>query len=408
MQPFACFPNEFGFWNELPSIETCMTDETLDALARAADQSLNPGMASPTNLQIKGWRSNGFSDSAIYRLHCNEKSYAIRSWPDRVDTLSKIQFWRAIESRFLAEPQTSLTLLGAVASNPFPRLYAWDRSLNVDETVLGIHPASRVWLHRFGERLWTLSEWVPGTSIPSGPVPPNLIVQLARILARLHAQTSVATDEVKSPLGQLKMPSRAIEERWLALKAIDHRLFAAVDRSPFLAAVGLSDRVKHVLGTVLHASVQWKHMLSVCAGQTRTCHWIVRDLWRENVLVDEAGDFSSIVDLGAARVDWPGLDFTRLFGSLLYPDKSFSHASDDPSDSIWRLAYEAYSAEYPDHSIESLEECRMLHEVSSGLAIAQWVTWIDHGTFESANTDKFSRIADRISELCDQFLALYP
>ena len=158
------------------------------------------------------------------------------------------------------------------------------------------------------------------------------------------------------------------------------------------------------MAIVLERGPDWQRFLSFGGRQMRACHWIVRDLWRENILLDDSKRFSSIVDLGAARIDWPGLDFIRLFGSLSYDSGHDFSVDGSSKNELWQDAFAAYTRKHPSHTIESLEECKMLHIVSVGLSIAQWVRWIQSGTIDLRNSEKAQRVSERIRELCDQFL----
>ncbi len=340
----------------------------------------------------KAWRSNGFSESAIYQLTWNLGSVAIRSWPNRFDTPSKAAFWSGVNVAFRQDPG-SLKSIGASNAIPFPSLYRWRPP-----------GESCALLFQFEDQLWTLSDWVQGQPIAQAEVDRELVQHLAAVLGRLHAHSRDALDLDGLPLGQLPMQSNSIRERVESLNFLHHRMFSAIDETSFFSNHNLSDRVKHCIAIVFERKLDWQRFLKICEGQMRICHWIVRDLWRENVLLDDSQRFSSIVDLGATRFDWPGLDFTRLFGSLSYGSKKTLVVSKGQNDNLWADAYAAYTHEHANHAIESLDECRMLHLVSNGLAILQWVRWIKEGTFDFKNAGKTQRVADRISELCDQFL----
>ena len=339
------------------------------------------------------WRSNGFSDSAIYRLTWDYGSVAIRSWPNRFDTPSKDTFWSGVNAAFSENPGR-LQSVGASNAIPFPSLYRW-------------RPPGEpfVILLRFENQLWTLSDWVQGQPMTHAKVDRELVQHLAVVLGRLHAQSCDALDLDGSPLGLHPMQSNSIRERLETLNSVDHRMFNAIDENSFFPNHSLSDRVKHCIAIVLERGPDWQRFLKICEGQLRSCHWIVRDLWRENVLLADSQRFSSIVDLGASRCDWPGLDFTRLFGSLSYGFKKGLVAIANQKEDLWADAYAAYTHEHSGHAIESLDECRMLHLVSNGLAILQWVQWIQGGAFDFKNEGKTQRVFDRISELCDQFLS---
>ncbi len=350
------------------------------------------------SFECKLWRSNGFSDTTIYRLSDDSGSYAIRSWPNRFDTPSKIAFWSGVNDSF-ASLEENLVAAGGCNPMPFPCIYKWYPP--------GVPVAA---LLPFNDQLWTLCDWVQGKPIPVGKsdvgnADKTLVHQLATVLGRLHKQSVVAMDRRNECECLQVMQSNSIRERLESMQSVDMRLFAAVDNASVFSSDNLSDKVKHCLAIILERKLDWQRFLSICASQLRSCHWIVRDLWRENVLVDDSMRFSSIVDLGAARFDWPGLDFIRLFGSLNYGTGQHEmDAHSDLSNDLWQDAYSAYTNEHPRHAIDSLDECRMLHCVSIGLSIVQWTIWINQRIMDFSNAGKAERVKVRVSELCDQFL----
>ena len=343
--------------------------------------------------ECKAWRSNGFSDTAIYQLTSDLGSIAIRSWPNRFDTPSKVAFWSGVNVAFTEAPG-SLIGLGASNAIPFPSLYHWRPPGEPFDLLL-----------RFEEQLWTLSDWVQGQPIAQENVDKNLVQHLAAVLGRLHAISCDTLNSEGLPTDRHPMQSNSIRERLESLNSLNHGMLNAIDENSFFTNHNLLDRVKHCIAIVFERRLDWQRFLKICGGQSRTCHWIVRDLWRENVLLDDSQRFSSIVDLGASRYDWPGLDFTRLFGSLSFGSKKELVVNANQSEDLWAVAYAAYTYAHSNHAIISLDECRMLHLVSNGLAILQWAQWIKEGTFDFKNAGKTQRVSDRISELCDQFLA---
>jgi Ser/Thr protein kinase RdoA (MazF antagonist) len=165
---------------------------------------------------------------------------------------------------------------------------------------------------------------------------------------------------------------------------------------PFFEATSLRCRLTKVIEILMERMQLWHHVLEIASSQPRTCHWIVRDLWYDNILITGSRQFAAIVDLGAARYDWPGLDFIRLFGSLMaVAPVSLRH---EPQE-IWNTAFHAYAERYPNHLIESLEECCVLHEIATQLSIVQWMRWVYGGFFDLTNPQIANRVRNRISDL---------
>ena len=363
-------------------------------------EAVRRGLSLP--FEVQAWRSNGFSDSVILQLQFDSKAYAIRSWPDRFDTPSKVEFWQRTNADF-SSVEFSLKEFGSLHDSPFPKLHHWQ---NVGQPSDALFP--------FRSKQWTLCDWVEGKPIEGKCVDKTLVCHLATILARMHNSElfhlQASQTESNLLIGQFsstayqRMPSNSLRERLEALKLVDYRWFAVVEQNRFFANTSLDDRVKHCLAVIVERGTDWSRFVEICVGQTRHCHWVVRDLWRENILLDESGRFSTIVDLGAARMDWPGLDFIRLFGSLTYGSKDSQNFKQDWSSNLWADAYNTYTAHHPKHSIESLDECKMLHHVSTGLSVLQWVKWIESGVLGLKDPLQHKRVAQRLACLCDQFL----
>ena len=165
-----------------------LNQDSLHTLAQFAMHSVRQAHAKPTLLpdeqghpfECKVWRFNGFSDSIIYRLTLDGGTFAIRSWPNRFDTPSKVAFWSGVNASFNETPE-SLKGLRASSAAPFPELYLW-------------HPQGEpvVTLLCYEDHLWTLSDWVPGQPIAQRKVNKSLVCHLAAILGRLHAHSIAA------------------------------------------------------------------------------------------------------------------------------------------------------------------------------------------------------------------------
>ena len=179
--------------------------------------------------ECKAWRFNGFSDSIIYRLTFDGGTFAIRSWPNRFDTPSKVAFWSGVNVAF-SETPANLKGIGASSVTPFPSLYHW-------------HPqgAPMLTLLHFEDHLWTLSDWVPGQPTARKNVDTSLVQHLAAVLGRLHANSVDALGQDGLPLGQQLIRSNSIRERLDVLKSLDHSLFSAIDEASFFSTYVLSD-----------------------------------------------------------------------------------------------------------------------------------------------------------------------
>ncbi len=77
--------------------------------------------------------------------------------------------------------------------------------------------------------------------------------------------------------------------------------------------------IEQAIDTMQHHYLETSRRLEAWTRRTLPCHWIVRDAWRENVLVID-DQVTGVIDFGAARIDWPGFDLVRWIGGWLEPD----------------------------------------------------------------------------------------
>jgi hypothetical protein len=369
-----------------------LNQKSLDELALLANRSVvlnctGESLALQVAFTFESIPSSGFSGTSIYRLTNSIGSFAVRSWPTSAPSRDKIDFWQAIHSA----SQRSVAR-GELDCQPFPSLMRWVSS----------SPTSR-WILPFGDHLWTLCEWVSGRPIERADVDVDLIRHAASVLGSIHRTTLSAVDEQGIKLPERRQPSASIQERKRFMQSLDNHMIEHVRDSGFFAEAKLTERVTECLRMLARLIAFREPFMEICSVRERTCHWIIRDLWHANLLVDSSGKFSSIVDLGAARLDWPGLDFIRLFGSLIGLRAGRLEGRSNDED-WWQIAFTAYAEVHPTHAIDSLDECRFLSQLSCGLSISQWVRWLTENRFEIQNPDVCKRIADRIHELCDQFV----
>jgi hypothetical protein len=310
---------------------------------------------------IPHWKlieSNGFSGTVIVKLEVNGASFALRSWPNQVQTHERIAFWRAVS-------QTSLA----------PKLHGWHAELGADSP----------WLAPFAGSLWTMCDWVDASPVQPQDIHLDLCLQLCERLNELH-QISM------SPCLQT---SSSLAERLQFLQAHRRLDYAWITDHPFLNQFALNEVVMHGLNALHTNASRWERQLVASSKRVRRCQWVVRDLWYANVLIDTNKQFSSIVDFGAARIDWPGLDFIRLVGSMQ------PHCNQGENVVVWKRAWDAYrSKQFGFTNVEdSLEECMQLAEIQRTLSLVQWMDWIRQGHFNLADEHVADRIANRVHEL---------
>jgi aminoglycoside phosphotransferase (APT) family kinase protein len=271
--------------------------------------------------------SGGFSGQPVFQVVSTAQTYALRTWPDHPETRNKVANWIAALDCFRDSNDQ-------IASDcPFPTIVPWSVRASKDP-----------FLANTKHHAWTLAIWLPGIPLPQKQCSEQFRIELARLVATIHNKTS------KRAVSQ---PSPGMRDRAFAIQAIaeEPEMRIAVPPVP-----GIMQTMREIdsFAKSCYRKLAQARELSVYQ------HWIVRDLWRENILVRTDGSFSGIVDLGASRVDRPLFDFIRLFGSM-------QSSLDD-----WKCAYHHYNA-VANYTLPALEECLFLHQVSIAIAIRHWM-----------------------------------
>lgn len=180
-------------------------------------------------------------------------------------------------------------------------------------------------------------------------------------------------------IGYTEARSMGMKERLDALQDRDWEL--RIRSSPHDYAF----RYEAVARFALQSTNQWVSWLQDWSNRSMEQHWIVRDLWRENVLVSSNLDRMWVVDLGASRVESPLFDFVRLVGSL------------HPTKEEWVRCAEQY-LELSDWKLQlSVDELWRLHEISIALSLRHWNRVL--GDLSGRSDEWIARAWERFGEL---------
>jgi hypothetical protein len=293
----------------------------------------------------------GFSGLPIYRIRCDGQLFALRAWPNSASSTMKVEHWDQVVTHL-----SSSTLNRCL----FPRLEKWRGDIQMPL------------FHSVDDMNWTLASWMDGVPLLAERVTEPIRIQLSERLAILHRETAT----IHSCTGR----SMAIQERLDGLKSIARSSLNQTSSDPIHW---------NCFAALLQAQKElpfWEKFLRQESHRDHNQHWIVRDLWRDNLLVDGDCQLLSIVDLGASRVESPVFDFVRLIGSL----KS--------SMTSWSNAYDTYQSVLPSSTLPELAVCLMLHRISTAIAIAYWNDRLQNVEQQSLYRN---RIMARMSELLD-------
>lgn len=299
----------------------------------------------------------GLSKAIVYRIDTLAARYAMKRWPvtmerERLQEIHRFQ-------NHLADSEKPFT----------PGLVKWSNGNTLLEAD-GV--------------CWEISDWRPGSPIENlGDVDDNQIRQCAEALASIHSRSeSYGTQAIIPPGLKQRFDGMVAAIRPQTVKR--RRFLDSISaHNKYLAANVLNDIYLRAISVIPSVFEPVKRL-----SETSTkCFWILRDVWRQHLLFRE-NRLSGILDFGAARIDWPGLDFVRAFGTLMFE-----------SDPRWPIALEHYLNQRPDDSLV-LTDLVAIHRASVALSALQWLDWFAEGQFDWTN--RSSQVWNRILELQQQ------
>jgi hypothetical protein len=243
----------------------------------------------------------GLSECRLWRVGTPPQAWVIKAWPRRETTAERLL---AIHRWLEAMQQNGIAFL--------PSAEQWPDG----QTVLVTDAA-----------LWERLNWRVGQSRPpSLGLGESDVDQLCEMLARLHHTSS----QWHSQNG----PAAGLAERAVQLErlidgppiTVPSQLWPPLEIPTAQAAQRTGSQLQRLAtGGLAQLRVASRTAVQLC--------WIPRDIWYPHLLWDHRRPVG-LIDMGAARIDWPGLDLVRLFGSYFALD-----ASDR-----WRSVVECYLA----------------------------------------------------------------
>lgn len=300
---------------------------------------------------------SGLSGIPLFRAESKRGVYAIRAWPLTAMSLHKISLWAVASNRFEE--------LGDESDSPIPGPIAWSRSTK--SSILAPSPyvlATPDWY-------WTLTHWVPGIPLSLTQVNDSVRGSLVEFLAHLHRTCRTIECTQARSLG--------MKERFDALQDRDWRPRISYSNRDFAI------RYEALAQTALQSTNRWLGWLHDWSHRSVEQHWIVRDLWRENILVSSNLDRMWVVDLGASRVESPLFDFVRLIGSL------------HPTREEWERCVEQYLMLSDSKLPLSVDELWRLNYISIALSLRHWNRVL--GDLNGRNDEWIAKAWERFGEL---------
>lgn len=282
------------------------------------------------------------------------------------------------------------------------------------EETIDVHPIPKVIPFNHGAvslcsqgTFWTLASWCSGQPIQLGEtLAKAFLTHSARLLAKLHD----AGHRYASQIGV----STGLRKRWECiqiwsedtfLSRVNRWLETSYERS---SSIEREEVWKELVFAFHQAQIglhtvkrQFAKRLEEEVVRPRICHWIIGDLWRENVLVDakNPNHVSGLVDFGAARLDWAPLEVVRWFSSIL--------KHDDPRlEELLQLYYAERkllaNSDYDLLSAElTLADFQWLDLLSTTTSLLQWFQWLFEKGLDSPCILRkgYSRIRELASRL---------
>jgi Ser/Thr protein kinase RdoA (MazF antagonist) len=312
--------------------------------------------------------SSGFSRNQVWHVRLAdlpyEPQYALRFWNDQTYSLQQLKdilsFQKTLKDKRIVVPEPK-------------------RWLNNEFVISGEWSSGE-------EGFWTIEAWMPGESLNGiEAVSDELLEQIVACLSALH--------RAGREIGVMTRRSKGIQERIeklerLKSKVADHTPEDLLQRfvgTPNIESIKLGFETAHRL--VRDQASAWVKMLNLIQDHSPECHWVIRDLWRENILIAN-GNISGIIDFGASRIDWPILEFVRCVSSFLLP-----------KDPRWQSVLDSYAMTLPTRDSVSLELVQQLDQVATALSLAYWYEQLENATTAPGMQLKTQAWA-RIEELC--------
>jgi homoserine kinase type II len=288
-----------------------------------------PGPIQQGSLVALGNRG-GFSGARLFRIHSPLGRLCLRAWPAH-DSLERVLFRHRLMAR------------------------ARGQGLLFVPTVLATRSGETTVDH--ADRLWELTEWLPGQADYHERPSPERLAAACRALAWLHTAWE--------PLGEAALAScPALQRRldcvrewhdlvrsgWhpLARAAVDDPARPVAERAWRLLARGMG-RVPNSLQP--WAAARWPLQPCLC------------DLWHDHLLF-EGECLTGLVDYGAVKVDQVAVDLARMLGSLV-----------EDEDEGWQAGLRAYR-EGRALTPEEEELARALDQTGMVLGMANWLRWL--------------------------------
>lgn len=302
----------------------------------------------PNSVNVQRLQPGGLSGARVWRAEAGQSgarlAVALRCWPAHHPTPERLS---QIHEALTYARRRGLMTIPALLPNASGQTYTSD-----------------------GQRLWELSQWLPGAA--------EYLQQpsLERLQAAMEALAQVHLVWSRGPQQQVGL-SPSCQQR-------SQRLQYWLGQVPQLlrieppATEPLASLFRETVAQLASWGPVWLAELQQLQTQAVSLHFVMRDVWSDHVLF--AGSrVSGFIDFGAARLDEPATDVARLLGSL-----------EPLNPAQWHLGWQAYQAVNP--QVE-LRRVGILDRSGTLLSAVQWLQWlvIERREFPAAPSELIAR-----------------
>jgi homoserine kinase type II len=301
---------------------------SLDQAARAVLERY-PGPVRQGSLVPLGNRG-GFSGARLWRTVSPLGPLCLRAWPPH-DSLERVLFRHRLMAR------------------------ARGQGLHFVPTVLATRSGDTTVDH--ADRLWELTEWLPGRADYHERPSPERLAAACRALALLHTAWEPLAEAAPAPCPALERRLDCVRDWHQLLQSGGHPL----------ARAAADDPARPVAERAWNALARWAERVPGRLQPWAAARWRLQpclcDLWHDHLLF-EGGRLTGVVDYGAVKVDQVAVDLARMLGSLVADD-----------DGAWQAGLCAYR-EARALSPEEEGLARALDETGTVLGMTNWLRWL--------------------------------
>jgi homoserine kinase type II len=229
------------------------------------------------------------------------------------------------------------------------------------------------------DRLWELTEWLPGRADYHEYPSPARLEAACTALAHLHTVwRNIPSSATECPAVQRRLSF--VDEWNTLLRSGWHPLAIAPESDPLRPIV---ERIWRVLPSAIK---QVPYHLRRWIGDRPRVQPCLCDLWHDHLLF-EGERLTGLIDYGAVKIDHVALDLSRMLGSLVGDDAAG-----------WREGLQAYRRIAP-LTAEEEELAHALDETGIVLGVANWTRWLYEEKRPFADR---SAVARRLTELVER------